>query len=241
MVFPAILGALATVGTTFMTAVSTIGPAVSSFAASVGPMLANIIRTTTPMIETISKFANTFLQILSILKPGETIESLGERAMQAAEKGMSLDDADSVNDYFEKLRSMDIDPELSEKRSPVEKLLAGIAIATVGVENKLNAEQGSLNGLGLLPLANPQSFTPERMQSLVTTCRLGNEVMGYLNKTLSAGDTRSLEKSFESCADVQPGQTKGQSPSIDKLYDALDAARDKWAEISKDMANSNQQ
>ncbi len=241
MVFPVIFGALAAAGTAIMSAVGTVGAAVSSFAASVGPMLTNIIQTNKPLAEAIRKFANTFLQNISILKPGETIEHLGERALQAAAKGIKLEDADSVSDYFGKLRDMDIDPELEEKRSPAEKLLAGIAIATVGVENKFNAEQGSLNGLWLLPLANPQYFTPERMESLVTTVRLGNEVLGYLDKTLSAGDTRSFEKSFEFAAVVQPGQVEGKGPNIDKLYDALDAARDKWAEISKDVANSNQQ
>lgn len=236
MVLPLIIGALTAAGSAIMSAVGTIGAAVSSFAASVGPMLANAIQTLKPLADVISKFANTFLQNLSILKPGETIEALGERALQAAAQGIKLENAESFVDYIEKLRDLKLDPELEQNRSPVEKLLAGISIATVGVEDKFNADQGSLNGLWLLPLVNPQYFTPERMQSLVTTGRLGNEVLAYLNKALSPGETRNLEKAYEANVD----RKSADGPEIDRLYDELHASRDEWASISKQIEDNNQ-
>lgn len=49
------------------------------------------------------------------------------------------------------------------KNSPVAKLVAGVGISTIGVEDKFNAQRGSLNAPGL-PLANPGYFTPEKMQ-----------------------------------------------------------------------------
>lgn len=236
MVLPLIIGALTAAGSAIMSAVGTIGAAVSSFAASVGPMLANAIQTLKPLADVISKFANTFLQNLSILKPGETIEALGERALQAAAQGIKLENAESFADYMEKLRDLKLDPELEQNRNPVEKLLAGISIATVGLEDKFNADQGSLNGLWLLPLVNPQYFTPERMQSLITTGRLGNEVLAYLNKALSPGETRNLEKAYEASVD----RKSAEGPEIDRLYDELHASRDAWASISKQIEDNNQ-
>src|SRR5574343_1858919 len=100
MVLPLIIGALTAAGSAIMSAVGTIGAAISSFAASVGPMLANAIQTIQPLADVISKFANTFLQNLSILKPGETIEALGERALQAAAQGINLENAESFSDYM---------------------------------------------------------------------------------------------------------------------------------------------
>lgn len=236
MVLPLIIGALASAGTAIMSAVTTIGTAVSSFAASVGPMLANAIQTLKPLAETISKFSNVFLQNLSILKPGETIESLGERALQAVAHGIKLEDAVKFADYVEKLRNLELDPELEQKRSPAEKLLAGIGIATVGLESKFNADHGSFNGLWLLPLVNPQYFTPERMQSLLTTGRLGNEVLAYLNKALSPGETRNLEKTYEASIPHK----SADSAETDTLYDELHASRDEWARISKQIEENNQ-
>lgn len=236
MVFPVIIGALTTAASAIMTAVSTIGPAVSSFAASVGPVLANVIQTLKPMAAMLSKFANTFLQAMSILKPGETIEALGERALQAVMQGIKLDQATDFAEYIEKLREIKLDPELDQGRSPAEKLLAGIGVVTVGLEDKFNVDRGSFNGLWLLPLVNPQYFTPERMQSLIVTGRLGNEVLAYLNKSLSAGDARSLEKAYESSFD----KSSDSATEIDALYDELHASRDQWASISKKIEENNQ-
>src|SRR5690606_20317075 len=150
-----------------------------------------------------------------ILKPGETIESLGERALQAIMQGIKLDQDTDFGEYLEKLRELKLDPDLDQNRNPAEKLLAGIGIVTVGLEDKFNADRGSFNGLWLLPLVNPQYFTPERMQSLIVTGRLGNEVLAYLNKSLSAGDARSLEKAYESSFD----KNSDAATEVDVLYD----------------------
>lgn len=236
MVLPLIIGAITAASSAIVSAVSTIGVAVSSFAASVGPMLADAIQTLKPLAEAISKFANAFLQNLSILKPGETIESMGERALQAAAQGIKLENSDSFVDYMQELRDLKLDPELEKNRSPAEKLLAGISIATIGLEDKFNANHGSFNGVWLLPLVNPQYFTPERMQSLITTGRLGNEVLAYLNKALSPGETRNLERAYEATAEHK----SSNGAEIDKLYDELHASRDAWANISKQIEEGNQ-
>lgn len=236
MVFPLILGALAAAGSAITTAVTAIGAAVSSFTATVGPMIAGAIQTLKPIADVVSQFANVFLQNLSILKPGETIEVLGERALQAAAQGIKLEHSNNFEDYLTKLRSVELDPKLDREHSGPEKLLAGLSIATVGVEDKFNAERGSLNGLWLLPMMNPQYFTPERMQNLVTTARLGNDVLAYLDKNLSGAQARGFEKSLETSPDGAPLDKAG----LDALYDALDTARETWADVSGQV-NANHQ
>ena len=235
MVLPLIIGAITAASSAIVSAVSTIGVAVSSFAASVGPMLADAIQTLKPLAEAISKFANAFLQNLSILKPGETIESMGERALQAAAQGIKLENSDSFVDYMQELRDLKLDPELEKNRSPAEKLLAGISIATIGLEDKFNANHGSFNGVWLLPLVNPQYFTPERMQSLVSAGKLGGDIYAYLEKRLSGGEARSFEKGLEVGADGKPLN----DPGLDKLYGALDGAREKWADLNKQVEAKN--
>ena len=73
MVFPLILGALASAGAAISSAVATIGTAVSSFATSIAPTLGSILTTIKTYAEPLAKFANTFLQLLDILKPPLTI------------------------------------------------------------------------------------------------------------------------------------------------------------------------
>lgn len=219
------LGAIfSVVGNAISSAVSSIGSALSSFSTSVGGVLGGIIDGLKPVATAIGNFANSFLQALGILKPNESTQDLGDRALQAADKGITLDKFENFDDYMAELRDFDLDPEVSAKHSTAEKLVAGMGIATIGVEDKFNAERGSLNGLWLLPIANPTYFTPERMQSLVQTGKLGGDILAYLESRLSGAEASRFEKSLES------GTPQAK---LDDLYESLDSAKNNWAETLK--------
>lgn len=236
MVFPMIIGALAAAGSAITSAVATIGTAVSSFVATVGPTLAATLETLKPYMEIVSKFANVLLQNLSILKPGEKIEDLGERALQAGGQGIKLEQFENFDEYMTALRKFELDPELSTQRSTAEKIVAGLGIATVGVEDKFSAERGSLNGLWLLPIANSQYFTPERMEGLISVGRLGSDVLAYLDKNLSGGQAQRFEESLE----VGSRGTPPDKAELNTLYEALDSARETWAAISQQVEANSQ-
>ena len=177
----------------------------------------------------LAKFANNFLQALDILKPGELITDLGERVQQGLDQGVNMKDYDSVFDYLTALRKVKIDPQVSETRTFAEKLVSGLAVGTVALEKKFNVSEGQFNGVWLLALANPTYFTSERMQSLVSSGNLASNISDYLNKTLTGGESRTFEKSLEKNEQGEPITTEQRS----ELYEALEAAQDKWAEISK--------
>ncbi len=212
-------------------AVSGIGTAISSFASGVGNFIAGAIGTLTPVAGAIGKFASAFLQGLGILKPDEQPEDIGDRALQAADKGITTDKFEKFDDYMNALREFPLDPAESEKRNHAEKLMAGMGIGTVGVEKKFGLTTGSLNGMWLLPMTNPDYFTPERMQTLVGAARLGNNVFDYLDNRLTGGEARSFEKSLEVGKDGKPLD----GVAMNQLYDALDAARGKLADITRQM------
>lgn len=223
------------IGSGISSAVSAIGSALSSFAANIAPLLSNIISTLPSVFTLLLKFAPVFLAGLGILKPDEKVDDMGERALQAAEKGITIDMFDNFDDYMDALRNFDLDPEVASKRNPTEKLVAGLGVGTVGVEDKFLVERGSLNAMWLLPIANPDYFTPDRMQSLVATGRLGCDIYAYLEKRLSGGESRSIEKGFEVEAE---GKTMNDAER-DKLYDALDSAREGWAELANKVQSHN--
>lgn len=211
------------IGSAFSSACSAIGSALSSFSSSIASCLGTVIGTLGSVGETIGKFATVFLQAMGILRPNETTEEMGDRALQAAGKGITPEKFENFEAYMNELRNFDIDPERSIKRSSAEKLVAGMGIGTVGVEDKFNMDRGSLNGMWLLPMTNPDYFTPERMSDLVSAGRLGGDVFAYLEKRLSGSEVRAFEKQLD-----MDGQT-------DALYDALDSARETWADLAKQV------
>ena len=236
MVLSLIVGAIASVGAAIAGAVTTVGTAASSFAASIAPKLGTLLSTAKTYAEPVLKFANTLMQAVDILKPGETIESFGERALQAAAEGNTMD-GKSFDEYMSMLRGYEIDPEKSEKRSLAEKMVAGMAVGTVGLEHKFNADKGSLNNIWLLPLSNNSYFTPERIKDWLAAGNFGGDALAYLNNLMSGGAARSFEKSFE----VEANGKAMNDVEKEKLYAALDDAREHWAEISQKIEAADKQ
>ena len=222
--FSAIGSALSSMGSAIGNAIGSIGSALSSFASGIGPIIGKILTEMTPIAEGLGKCVAAFLQGLGILKPDEKPEDIGERALQAAEKGITIEQFDDFESYLDALRDFDLDPEKASKRSAAEKLVAGIGVGTVAMERKYNAAPGSLDTLWLLPIANPTYFTPERMQGIVSTGRFTGNVFDYLEKRLSAGDSGRLEDAL-----IADGDRK------ENHYEALDQARDKWEQLGQQL------
>ncbi|MCG9105646.1 hypothetical protein LH433_02595 [Laribacter hongkongensis] len=223
-IFAAVGAALSSV----VTAVSSIGAAASSFMTSMATVIttlpAPVLR---QYIETIVRCANIVLQVLEILQPNEPVDNLGERALQAKEQGVCIEDFEDFDDYMAGLRNFELDPGKAAQRDPLEKQLAGLGVATAALEHKLNTGRGELSGIWLLPMVNPQYFTPERMQSLLTAGQLGGDILGYLDKCLSGGEAREIEKGMEVDAEGKQLDKAGLS----ELYQALDSSREAWADL----------
>lgn len=217
MIWSAIISTVGSIVSSVVSAVSNIGPALAPYVSKVAPIIAEVVSTVKGIADTISKFADTFLRTLNVLKPEETVEDLGERALQASEKGLTTGQFDNFDDYIDKLRNFDLDPDKAQQRSQTEKLVAGLGVANVAMEHKFNATPGSLDGIWLLPIANPNYFTPERMSSIVSNGQALGGILGYLDKSLSAGDSGRLEESLAAGAGDKQ-----------ELYKALDQTREKW-------------
>lgn len=220
--------------------VSTVGSAVASFANSIKPVLGPVLTTLAqlvphPAVKAVANFANALLHVLAIFHPEETIQNMGERALQAAEQDITLDKFDNFDEYMAALRNFDLDPELAEKYSPVEKFVAGLGIATVGIEDKFNAEPGSLNDVWLLPLTNSEYFTPELIKSLLENGKLVGDVSAYLDKSMNGEEASEFRKNLE----ISPEGKPMIDAELGKLYDALDSSRAEWAKLEQEIkANS---
>ena len=216
--------------------VSTIGSAVSSFANSIKPVLGPVLSTIAslvphPAVKAIANFANALLHALAIFQPQETVQDMGDRALQAADQGITLEKFDKFDEYMDALRNFDINPELSEKYTPVEKFVAGLGIATVGLEDKFNAERGSLSDVWLLPLTNSEYFTPERIKDLLENGKQIGDVSAYLEKRMSGDEASEFRKNYE----ITPEGKPMNDAELGKLYDALDSSRAEWAKLEQQI------
>ncbi len=235
-IFSSVGNFFSSVGSAISSAVSSIGPALSSFANGVGPVIGGVIETLAPVAKTIGRFANAFLQGLDVLKQNEVVEDIGDRALQATDEGITMDGFDDFDSYMDALRNFEPDPEKSKNYSLGTKMVAGLGVGTKGVEEKFNAESGSLDAMWLLPMANPEYFTPVRMQELVSAGRLGSDTFAYLEKRLTGGESRTFEKALE----MDESGSVMDAEQRDELYQALENAQDNWSNMTDNIDGSKQ-
>lgn len=221
MVFP-IIPFLISAATTIANAVASAGPAIASYAATIAPMLAKVAQTAGPIINNIVKVAEVVLPIFNIFKKDEKIEDMGERALQAAEAGITYKEFDDFDEYVGQLREFKLDPEIAKNRNPIVQTITGLGIGTIGLEEKLDLNRGNLNGIWLLVTGDSKYFTPNRLESLLTNGQLVGNIFGYLNNQLTASDARDFEKKLET------GMNKSE---VNELHQALDNTKANLAEL----------
>ena len=171
MVISIIVGAVSAI----VSSVSSIGPAVSSFCASVLPKIIPVIEQAGSVIKVI---ANCFFGLQGVFLPGEDVENIGDRAIQAAQKGVGPEKFESYNQYMDAIRQFELDPEKSEKLSGAEKIAAGLAVSTVALEKKLDVPDGSLGAIWILAASNPDYFNGDRLSSLI---KAGGNVLNAIS------------------------------------------------------------
>lgn len=226
------MGFLSFCSTAISSACSTIGSALSSFASGLGPVLSTIATHLPKLGTALGEFANNFLQAVGILKPDEDVKQLGERALQAAQEGITPEKFDDFDDYVEALRNFEIDPDKAKTRNDVERLVVGLGVGSLGLEKKFDAAPGSLSGIWLLPMANPEFFTVTRMDSLLQQGKLSGDIYGYLERKLSAGDACRMEDGMADALVSSSGVESKQA-----LFAALDQASDNWHSIKNSADN----
>ena len=233
--FSFVSSCVSAVGSAISSAVGSIGKAVSSFATNFAPTIGSILAKVHPVLGTVSLWASTIGQVLNLFRPDEKVEDIGDRALQAQEKDIKPEKFENFDAYMDGLRNFDLDPEVSDKTSTATKLVAGMAVATLGMEDKFSLERGSLNGIWLLPMTNSDYFTPERMKSLLENGKVIGDIGAYLEKRMSGEDASAFRKNLEFTPEGKPMN----SSELGQLYSAVDKSRNEWAELKKQIKDSD--
>jgi len=208
--------------------IGTVAAAVSSVASSFVASVSGLLATHLPRIATVlgnaenwrlvGNIVSAVARIFEAFRPQETVEEMGDRAMQGAEDGIRPENFDSWNDYVARIRDLELKPELSERYTVEEKTSAGLAVAVRAMEAKLDLPNGALAGLQLLATLNPAYFGPERLAALLRTTHDIASVVDYVDGKLGSVDRRDVEGTL-----LRTGQQIEPAKTSEQLRAELDA------------------
>ena len=211
MVFGILAGLASAAVSVVSTAVSSIGPAVSGFCASVLPRIVPVLSTGMQVLSAVGQIARGVLSAVGVFRPEEKIDEMGERALQGADQGVKPENYDSTGQYIQALRELKIDPEKSAQWDDIQKTVAGLAIGSKGLEEKLNMPEGAAGNLWVLATANPGYFHADRLGSLLNHTHDIASVVRYFDGQLNLSDTvrvgDTLVQAERSLAPEKPEKT----------------------------------
>lgn len=161
-----ITSALASVGSSLGTAIKTLGPVLGKWAGHIGMA-----------IQVISVCVDIVAKITGLLRQNETVAEIGERALQAEEKGITLKSCNNdYNAYMNRLREFNLDPHKAEMRSETDKLLAGSAVLEKGIEDMY--PQMSTADLWPILARSAEFFTRDRLEAYAKLAKEQNMPFG---------------------------------------------------------------
>ena len=204
---------------TVSTAISTIGPAISSFCANVLPRIAPVIERGLEAINAVVQVAQAVMQVFGIFKADEQLEDIGDRSIQAAEKGITVDQFDDFDQYMETLRNFDLDPQRTSEISTEAKTVAGLAIGSKGLDEKFEVNAGTMANLWVLVASNPEYFNADRLQSILNKTADIATVLDYFDNKLTPTEALATEKTL-----VEAEKAFAADKDDKTIYAELDAA-----------------
>lgn len=185
-IFPIVPTIASTIATTIASTLSSIATFISLYAPT-------ILRT----LETVNQVMSIISVNTQILQPKESLEDIGNRALQAAEsQNIQPEQFNDYDDYLNEIRQFQLDPNKTIVYSSIDKQIAGLGIVCQSIEHKLNLPTNSMGILATMIALNPQYFTAERINHLLHTGLDLNQIIKYFNNDLGASDCLKTEQAL---------------------------------------------
>lgn len=224
------MGFWSSVGSAISSAVSSIGSTLSSACSSVLSGISSVVSNSSTLLTALAiaipatgvlakaiVAIDTISRILGLLKPNETTEDIGDRALQAQEAGISPEDYATYKEYVAAIKNFELDPKKSEQYSDTEKMLAGIGVQYWGFEEKFGVGAGDIL---TKTVESPDYFTGERLASFLDKVESVSDVVKYFDGKLSSNERNAVEaKLVEAEKAINP-----EKPNAD-IYKELDTYR----------------
>jgi hypothetical protein len=162
-----------------------------------------------------------------ILKHGESVQEIGDRALQAEEReGITLTSCNNDFDaYMEKLRSIKLDPKKSAKLSESDKLLAGSLVVEKGIE--LKRPQLSMAAMWPFIVAAPDFFSPERLNCYINEAMAQKQPLGKIIEFFDPANNTISREASRLVRTAEKKMTPQATP--DEITSTLNEVRKKCA------------
>lgn len=198
--------------------VTTIGPAVATFCTTVLPRILPVLAKGAQILGQVASVVQAFSEIHGILRHGESVSDIGDRALQAAGK-IHPDQFDDFDQYLQALRNFPLDPGKSQSFDGQTKFVAGLGVVAGGLDQKFRVRGGTMANLWAL-IAVPDYFTAERLGAIVARTGEIANVIKYFDGTLMPADAMRIEQIL---IDAEKAAFPGKSD--DACEQTLSAAR----------------
>ena len=180
---------------------------VLSVVAKLAPAVIKIVGTE---LINLAKAIEAFCIALGILKPDEEVEDIGDKALQAEQDEVNPikpEDFDSYEQYLEKLKEYELDPEKSGKITQEQKLQKGVEVMMGLTIEKLGEAMATLYPL---ILRDPVFYgTPGRLEGIAKAVQNDKEtfddIVGYISG--KSHDSVRNDKAFDALFDVEKAIT----------------------------------
>lgn len=181
------------------------------------------------IIEVVGKNILEFAQILSgimkglgLIKPDEEVTDLGDKALQAADDGITPEKYDTYEDYLKAIEDFDLDPEKSKDIDDGKKLEKGVEVITATLVERY----GEVMGDFLLLIGKNQPYFLERMPLITTVVRdsLANfgDIVRYIQGTET--DTKKSNDTLRVLYDIE--KRVNPEATIDDLMNNIEKLKD---------------
>lgn len=220
MVFPVLIGGLASLASSLVTSLS---GALAIALPRIGALLS------TPegwrMIgNTISVVARAF----EVFRAGDSVEDMGDRALQCAEAGIRPENFDDWDDYVAQIRGIELNPALSARFSMEDKTAAGLAVAVRALEEKFGLPAGAMADLPLLVATNSDYFGVDRLEALLRVTKDIGMIVDFIDGKLGRADRQQAEETL-----VRAGSALQPDKSVEQVRADLAAVLERAAQTAR--------
>jgi hypothetical protein len=225
------MGFFSGIGSMFSSAADWVGSAVSSAASWAGSALSTMVKTGGGLLGALGGMAGNLLKGLGIFGSDDPdVPEWGDRAMQAEEQKIFPDQFENFDDYMEKLRNFDLDPEKSKESNVEEKTFKGLEVSGRALEDKFNSPEGSMSNVFLLAGSNPDYFTSERFRSLLESGINISEISDYFCGRSGGAESLKIEDELVN-NDLKLNPGKDLQSSRDELLQAVKTSQEELRNI----------
>ncbi|MDO4894517.1 hypothetical protein [Moraxella sp.] len=210
MVFGWIVDAVSSVcsavGSAFSSVVEKFTDVAKEFVANLAPIISavapvlNALSIVFPQLKVLATIVNVLDKVFTALGLSDKgVEETGQDVLDAQDAGIHLDDYESYDDYKQAVDNFRLEnPDKRGDYSQIEKVTAGMAVLSWGMEEKFGPESSDLVTAIVMDGPNLEKgegfFTPERTEAIVNGVKNIGDVAKYFSGKLSVDEKHEMQK-----------------------------------------------